>query len=233
MFAYYGRTNTAAVGATDTWQVWGAQAEPTPYVTQYIPTTATTASRNTWYDMSGNSRNGTLVNDPIYSSQNGGSIVFDGVNDYITISQREISPTFTYETFLIPTNVSKDQMYVGTVSDAFYIRILGSKAFLSISADFQRTLTHDTTLENNKVYHIVSIYNGVQLKIYVNNVLTLGTVINASMTSWGADRIGRWKDADQRSFVGNIYTLRAYNRELTAQEISQNYNALKSRFALS
>jgi hypothetical protein len=186
----------------------------------------------TWFDKSGFLKNGTLVNGVGYSNSNLGSLTFDGVDDYITISQREISPAFTYETFLIPTNVSKDQMYVGTVSDAFYIRILGSKAFLSISADIQRTLTHDTTLENNKVYHIVSIYNGVQLKIYVNNVLTLGTVINASITSWGADRIGRWRDADQRSFVGNIYTLRAYNRELTAQEILQNYNATKSRFNL-
>jgi len=190
-------------------------------------------SGTTWTDLSGFSKNGTLVNGVGYSGSNLGSLVFDGVDDYITISQRETSSAFTYEAFLMPTNVSKDQMYVGTITDAFYIRITGSKAFLSVTAAGQRTLTHDTTLENNKVYHIVSIYNGVQLKIYVNNVLTSGSVINASMTSWGADRIGRWRDADQRSFVGNIYTLRAYNRELTAQEIQQNYNALKGRFGLT
>jgi len=186
----------------------------------------------TWSDLSGFSKNGTLVNGVGYNSSNLGSLNFDGVDDYITISQRETSSAFTYEAFLMPTNVSKDQMYVGTIIDGFYIRITGSKAFLSVSAAGQRTLTHDTTLENNKIYHIVSIYNGVQLKIYVNNVLTLGTVINASMTSWGADRIGRWRDADQRSFVGNIYTLRAYNRELTPQEILQNFNATRSRFGV-
>jgi hypothetical protein len=189
-------------------------------------------SGTVWSDLSGFSKNGTLVNGVGYNSSNLGSLNFDGVDDYITISQRETSSAFTYEAFLMPTNVSKDQMYVGTITDAFYIRIVGSKAFLSVSAAGQRTLTHDTTLENNKIYHIVSIYNGVQLKIYVNNVLTLGTVINASMTSWGADRIGRWRDADQRSFVGNIYTLRAYNRELTAQEILQNYNATRGRYGV-
>jgi hypothetical protein len=189
-------------------------------------------SGTAWTDLSGFSKNGTLVNGVGYNSSNGGSLVFDGVDDHITISQRETSSAFTYEAFLMPTNVSKDQMYVGTISDAFYIRITGSKAFLSVTAAGQRTLTHNTTLENNKVYHIVSIYNGVQLKIYVNNVLTSGTVINATMTSWGADRIGRWRDADQRSFVGNIYTLRAYNRELTAAEIQQNYNALRSRYGI-
>ena len=36
-----------------------------------------------WTDLSGNGNNGTLTNGPTYSSANGGSIVFDGVNDYV------------------------------------------------------------------------------------------------------------------------------------------------------
>jgi hypothetical protein len=190
-------------------------------------------SGTTWTDLSGFSKNGTLVNGVGYNSGNLGSLVFDGVDDHITISQRETSSAFTYEAFLMPTNASKDQMYVASISDTFYLRITGSKAFLSLTAGgLQRTLTHNTTLQNNNVYHIVSIYNGVQLKIYVNNVLTEGTVINAVMTGWGAARIGRWRDADQRSFVGNIYCLRAYNRELSESEIQQNFNALRSRFSI-
>ena len=188
----------------------------------------------TWFDKSGYGTNGTLTNGPTFSSANGGSIVFDGVDDFVSTVQSLTSLSFSYEAFLMPTNVSKDQMYIGTNIAAFYVRILGSKAFLSITAGgIQRTLTHDTILENNKVYHIVSIYNGVQLKIYINTVLAVGTVLNEPLqTPWGTERIGRWRDADQRSFVGNIYTLRAYNKELTAQEILQNYNATKSRFNL-
>jgi hypothetical protein len=78
----------------------------------------------------------------------------------------------------------------------------------------------------------VSIYNGVQLKIYVNNNLTVGAVINQTLAGWGTDRIGRWRDADQRSFVGNIYSLRIYNRELSAQEVQQNFNALRGRYGI-
>jgi hypothetical protein len=37
----------------------------------------------TWGDLSRGGNNGTLVNGPTFSSANGGSIVFDGVNDYI------------------------------------------------------------------------------------------------------------------------------------------------------
>jgi hypothetical protein len=36
----------------------------------------------TWYDVSGNDYNGALTNGPTFNSANGGSIVFDGVDDY-------------------------------------------------------------------------------------------------------------------------------------------------------
>ena len=36
----------------------------------------------TWFDLSGNSNNGTLTNGPTYNTGSGGSIVFDGVDDY-------------------------------------------------------------------------------------------------------------------------------------------------------
>ncbi len=42
-------------------------------------------SGTAWTDLIG-SNNGTLTNGPTYNSDNGGSIVFDGTNDYVTIS---------------------------------------------------------------------------------------------------------------------------------------------------
>jgi hypothetical protein len=39
----------------------------------------------TWTDLSGNGNNGTLVNGPTFNSANGGSIVFDGVDDHINM----------------------------------------------------------------------------------------------------------------------------------------------------
>jgi len=191
-------------------------------------------SGTTWFDLSGNGINGTLVSGSTFSSSNNGSIVFDGTDDYVSVSQTGNTTSFSYEIFLKPTQVSKDQMYIGySTLTSNYVRISSSKAFLSIRAGgVQRTLTHSDTLINNQIYHIVSIYNGIQLKIYVNNNLTSGTVINQTLDGWGTSRIGRWTDADQRSFVGDIYCVRIYNRELTSQEILQNYNATKGRFNL-
>ncbi len=39
-------------------------------------------SGTTWTDLSINKSNSTLTNSPIFNSSNGGSIVFDGVDDY-------------------------------------------------------------------------------------------------------------------------------------------------------
>lgn len=43
-------------------------------------------SGTTWRDLSGNNNTGTLTNGPTFNSANGGSIVFDGTNDYVNIS---------------------------------------------------------------------------------------------------------------------------------------------------
>jgi hypothetical protein len=44
------------------------------------PTTGTT-----WFDKSGNARNGTLTNGPTFNTGSLGSIVFDGVDDYVSL----------------------------------------------------------------------------------------------------------------------------------------------------
>ena len=44
------------------------------------PTTSTT-----WYNVSSNTNNGTLVNGPTFNSTNGGSISYDGSNDYVVL----------------------------------------------------------------------------------------------------------------------------------------------------
>jgi len=44
-------------------------------------------SDTSWYDLSGSGNHGTLINSPGYNSANDGSIVFDGVDDYVQVTQ--------------------------------------------------------------------------------------------------------------------------------------------------
>lgn len=55
-----------------------------------------TSGSTTWYDKSGNGYNETLINGPTFSSANGGSIVFDGTNDYAQYSSRSLNTEFQY-----------------------------------------------------------------------------------------------------------------------------------------
>ena len=59
---------------------------PNSYSPYFTPTT--------WKDLSGNNNNnGTLTNGPTFNSGNGGSIVFDGVNDLVNIPSVNLSST--------------------------------------------------------------------------------------------------------------------------------------------
>jgi len=52
-------------------------------------------SGTTWYDVS-DTNNGTLINGPTFNSGNGGSIVFDGVDDEISFTNQQYNNTFGY-----------------------------------------------------------------------------------------------------------------------------------------
>ena len=41
-------------------------------------------SGTTWYDLSGNGNDVTLINNPTYSTNNNGSFIFDGVDEYLS-----------------------------------------------------------------------------------------------------------------------------------------------------
>ena len=48
-------------------------------------------SGTTWTDLSGEGNNGTLVNGTSYTSDDGGSLVFDGTNDYVNLGAVQIN----------------------------------------------------------------------------------------------------------------------------------------------
>ena len=81
-------------------------------------------------------------------------------------------------------------------------------------------------------------------KFYLNGELkfTNGTTITDAMGSDIPDTllIGaiQWSDgnhnsvADAQAFDGKLYNVQLYNKELTAGQVLQNYNAQKQRFGL-
>jgi hypothetical protein len=215
----------------------------------------------TWFDVSGNNNSGSLTNGPTFNSGNGGSIVFDGTNDYVNngnILDTDGTSPFSVSVWFktsstsngTKTLVSKNLLsspYTGwqlgfntTTSAAGDIGKVGI-VIVSNTTEVMRKLT--TATYNNGIWHnAVFIYSGSKTRagmlLYINGALgtvtesdstsIVNTISNASNYIIG----GRNNQAGQVFPAGNIANVTHYNRALSLTEISQNYNAQKSRFGL-
>ena len=83
-------------------------------------------SGTTWTDLSGNNNTGTLTNGPTFNAGNQGSIVFDGVDDYIS-GGGSIIPVGTGDYYIeswinrttVPSNISVT-IVCGLDNNSFY-----------------------------------------------------------------------------------------------------------------
>ena len=202
----------------------------------------------TWYDLSGNANNGTLTNGPTFNGSNGGSIVFDGTNDYATIeanSSFQLGNGYTLCAWVKsnnnPTNYGGICGTFDTIPSAYFgsnFSILpNSQTFHFLvggSSTYYIPATSTYTIQ--AWYYLVGTISGAECKFYVNG--SLNTTYNQPSPSGNPGpttkfKIGRfYQDVDNFYFSGNISTCGFYNRALSASEILQNYNVTKTRFGL-
>lgn len=90
-----------------------------------------------------------------------------------------------------------------------------------------------TTIDSNKYYHLTLVWNGSTQKFYINGVekksMNLGSIVKTLATTTS---VGGEKNAAHRMMTGTVPLVKTYTRALSAQEIQQNYNAVKERFSL-
>jgi hypothetical protein len=205
-------------------------------------------SGTSWVDLSGNGNNGTLTNGPTFSSANGGSIVFDGTNDYVNIP---FSPQFpigssarTLCAWFYVTSVSgsREIFSIGgnTVAGSRSALWIDSTNIIGVECLNNGVLTDSWTGINTWVNLCATFETGGNthsFKIYVNGTqratTTIGTAVTLNSLSTAA--VIGWvagAGAFVHMFIGNIPQALLYNRALSASEILQNYNATKGRFRL-
>ena len=82
-------------------------------------------------------------------------------------------------------------------------------------------------IEKNTAYTLTAALNGTNLKIYKN-----GSLVNSETLTFTPkmSESGMYISSSSYPFDGYIYSIRVYNRELSASEISANYQNDKSRF---
>jgi hypothetical protein len=203
---------------------------------------------STWNDLSGNNNSGSLVNGPTFSSENGGSIVFDGANDYIECGNPSSLTLIAGTTNLTisgwvnfsvysgssgPQNYSVVTNYGNYTTTIWLVENPGNTLRFRVVAGGADVSVSDTSIHLlNTWYYFVGTYDGSNMKIYMNGSLKntraqTGTLSAAN----GTMRIGAYEGGGY-CLKGNVALTQVYNRALSASEILQNYNAQKSRYNL-
>ena len=205
-------------------------------------------SGTTWTDVSRGGNNGTLVNGPSFSSANGGSIVFDGTDDYCNVpisavpTGNQITVSFwtkfnvTQVSSIFSAYNSAGQRQINihlTWSDSIvywdcgasggtYDRINSSTLTVA-----QKTGWHNWVFTKNATAGTMVIYlDGISLASGTGKTNTIGAISTASK------RCSIASFDDTLYYSGNISSMLLYNRALNQSEIQQNYNGTKGRYGL-
>jgi hypothetical protein len=187
----------------------------------------------TWYDLSGNNYNGTLVNGPTFlANQNGGIFNFDYVDDYVSIGNNLGSPsTFTLNAWVRSSNISQPQN-IFNGNPPFFLRITSSTIRCAVYTGTWIFVNGSITLSSNTWYNLVLTYDQSTVKGYVNGVLDVNSVKTGTPIYGALNTLGFTTGGEDAPSVTNIAVAQVYNRALSATEIAQNYNATKTRFGL-
>ena len=217
---------------------------PNSYSPYFTPTT--------WKDLSGNNNSGSLVNGPTFTPLNGGSIVFDGVDDFV------ITPTVNLNSFGFTMNMWFKYQPLSAIRFLLDFRGTTANNSLGIYINSTNKLVLDdrdgpvvpggdisaigatTSILSNTWINLSATVNrslgaGNEDTFYINGTQFSSTYLYSDNlnTAYASNPfyIGNVSGSGF-PYKGDIASVQIYNRALTAQEVLQNYNATKARYGL-
>jgi hypothetical protein len=204
-------------------------------------------SGTTWTDLTGNANNGTLTNGPVYSATAGGCIDCDGTNDFISIASNStlLPQSATPITMQIWVNFDAltDGAIINKLTASFgfdgYIVRLTSTGFAGYTVNGtgvdQPRSTNPTVVFTTGVWYLVTFITqrsstANTTRLYINTTVRI-------QSTWGNDgynesnplQLGGGYGGFANCKIGAFYF---YNRGLSDSEITQNFNATKTRYGL-
>ena len=230
--------------------------------TYIVGTVSVDFATNIWTDLSGRGNNGTLTNGPTYSSANGGSIVFDGTNDYVNMGNSQAgnfgTSNFSINAFFKFTSTGNNSgIFCKSIGDnptTIYGWLLnipdGTELGFAMattnsgwgsSGSYSCKSTGISINDGNwRMVTIVGDRTQTNISMYINGTLqTLQeyagglNLFNTVGNVTNTYNLVLGNESDaSHPFNGNIAQASIYNRALTAAEIQQNFNANRSRFGI-
>lgn len=211
------------------------------------PTTGTT-----WFDLAG-SNNGTLTNGPTFNTGSGGSIVFDGVDDYVNIpNASSLVMTSTNQVtvdvwvYAIGDGLSSTREFLnkrnndGTTFVSYGVSWYSNDGGVTNSV-FSRIGFTDNTVSDlfssnqnkNVWFNITETFTGTLHSLYINGILNTSASVSGKTIKDTNQSVTLGSYNGSTEFVNSrISNAKIYNRALSADEIQQNFNALRGRFGI-
>jgi hypothetical protein len=219
-------------------------------------------SGTAWTNLSANNNNGSLYNGPVFSSENIGSLAFDGVDDIVFVGQSpyELSSLGTNDVTInvwskITTSDGTERQQfsnsargnsiyrLGYLDNKMYSLFYGATGDGSAPYQYSFPVYGTTTLPTGTWIMTTTVMDrSSDIKLYLNGELE-PTTGSANISS--ADGIyfegistfpvcvgGMFLRSPFRLHQGNISSVQLYFKPLSAEEVRQNYNATKGRFKL-
>lgn len=203
------------------------------------------ATGSLWFNLVG-ANSGSLMNSPTFASgSNLGTFNFNGTSHHVDLGDNNAgivagSSSLSITAWIRPTKFAN---YDGIVSRSgpsspfggWQLNLDSSGRLdlaINISGVWQTYVNKGgtaVTLPANTWSHVAGVYNGTTMSLYLNGRL-MGSVSQTGTVSYTTVSnlyIGR----NQSSyFGGNISMVNVYSTALSAQDVSTNYNATRSRF---
>ena len=190
-----------------------------------------------WTDLLQNGVNGTLTNGPTFTSTNGGTIVFDGVDDYVIVT-----PPTSYSEYTV-------QFFCKWISSVGVSeRLFGCDAF----GTYTIFNPYDVGFHYNPLGGVpssVTLASGVNIGFgtWCQVAVTVSTLLSNVVIYINGIARNSWSTLPAANLSANIFigkqntlygancqfaNFQLYNRAITAAEVTQNFNALRTRFGI-
>lgn len=206
-------------------------------------------------DLTGNNRNGTLINGPSYSTAYGGSIVFDGINDtinipYFNLTTQSFAVDLWYQPgvngeylrgiisccdlWAFPATPGWGIGFGLSLNNTLNYGIVSSSGAVLVNKYFAN---FNETLEPGIPYNLTLVKNNETqtCDFYINGELRGSDFVSASTSlSGNKNPITTQHYIYGPSMLGKLLSLKVYdNVPFYAKDVLRNYNVHKTKYKMS
>ena len=204
-------------------------------------------SGSRWYDLIGN-QNGT-ISGATHTSGAGGYFSFDGSNDRVVITNNELARIGTGNhtiTAWVNNDIVTEEDFIGTGTSQGDVLLMIYSQAGGGSGGFRghawSSTSNSNTIDSPRAigtgnWNMLTqrVTWGGNIDLFENGVLTATLSLSGGAPTSSRTQfiIGcRANGGGSSHFDGKIANVQVYNRALTADEIQQNFNALRGRYGI-